>query len=69
VIGLAAASEKLRARDERSAVGRGALALSAASVAVLAVTGWLGGELAFRGFSAVRRDQDRRRTRRRLAPS
>jgi uncharacterized membrane protein len=48
VIGLAAASEKLRARDEGSAVGRGSLALSAASVAVLAVTGWLGGELAFR---------------------
>ena len=48
VLGLAAASERLRTRDERGAIERGALALSAASVAVLGVTGWLGGELAFR---------------------
>ena len=48
VLGLAAVSERLRSADERGAVARGALALSAASVAVLGVTGWLGGELAFR---------------------
>jgi uncharacterized membrane protein len=38
----------LRSRDDRAAVPRGALAISAASVAVLGVTGWLGGELAYR---------------------
>ena len=48
VLGLAAVSERLRTADERGAVARGALAISAASVAVLGVTGWLGGELAFR---------------------
>jgi uncharacterized membrane protein len=48
VLGLAAVSEALRARDERAGTPGAALAISAASVAVLGVTGWLGGELAFR---------------------
>jgi uncharacterized membrane protein len=48
VLGLAGVSEVLRARDERAAVARGALAISALSAVLLAATGWLGGELAFR---------------------
>jgi uncharacterized membrane protein len=48
VLGLAAVSEALRARDEQRAVRHGALAISAVSVAILGVTGWIGGELSYR---------------------
>jgi uncharacterized membrane protein len=48
VLGLALASIALRGRDERAAVARGGLAISAASAGLLLLTGWLGGELAYR---------------------
>ena len=55
VLGLGVVSEIIRAKDERGAVARGALAISAASVALLGLTGWLGGELAFRARIGVAR--------------
>jgi uncharacterized membrane protein len=48
VMALGIVSELIRARDERTAVARGALAISAASAAILGVTGWIGGELSYR---------------------
>lgn len=48
VLGMGLVSVLIRSKDERRAVARGALALSAASVALLGLTGWLGGELTFR---------------------
>ena len=48
VVGLGVLSTALRARDPRRAVSHGGLAISAASAALLGVTGWLGGELTFR---------------------
>jgi uncharacterized membrane protein len=48
VLGLAATSSILRAQDERRVIRHGGLAISAATAAILGLTGWLGGELAFR---------------------
>src|SRR3954468_7969656 len=48
VLGLALGSLALRSRDERSAVGSGGVAISAAIASILLVTAWLGGELAYR---------------------
>lgn len=56
VLGLALVSGALRSRDERAAVSRGALAISAVSAAILGVTGWLGGELAYRSRIGVTPD-------------
>ncbi|MBA2700124.1 MAG: DUF2231 domain-containing protein [Chloroflexi bacterium] len=55
VIGLAVLSRSLRQRDERAAVMGGGLAISAMSAAILGMTGWLGGELAFRQRIGVTR--------------
>ena len=48
VLGLALGSLAIRGRDERGAVSHGGLAFSAATATILLVTGWLGGELAYR---------------------
>src|SRR5206468_431557 len=48
VLGLAIGSLALRGRDEREAITRGGLAISASIATILLVTGWLGGELAYR---------------------
>jgi uncharacterized membrane protein len=48
ILGLAAVSAALRSRDERSTAAGPGLAISLTSVAILGVTGWLGGELAYR---------------------
>ena len=48
VMALGLVSEVIRAKDERTAVARGALAISAVSAAILGVTGWIGGELSYR---------------------
>jgi uncharacterized membrane protein len=48
VLGLAVGSLGLRGRDERAAIGKGGLAISASIATILLVTGWLGGELAYR---------------------
>lgn len=48
VLGLSAVSLRLRLADEERAVVPWGLGLSALSAAILAVTGWLGGELSYR---------------------
>ena len=48
VLGLALGSLALRGRDERGAVTRGGVAISASIATILLITGWLGGELAYR---------------------
>jgi uncharacterized membrane protein len=48
VLGLALGSLALRGRDEKDAVRRGGLAISASIATILLATGWLGGELAYR---------------------
>lgn len=53
VLGLAAASLALRVRSEERAVMPAGLALSATIAGLLAVTGWMGGELIIRKGVAV----------------
>jgi uncharacterized membrane protein len=48
VLALALGSLALRARDERASVAKGGIAISASIATILLVTGWLGGELAYR---------------------
>jgi uncharacterized membrane protein len=48
VLALGLASLALRGRDERRSVAKGGLAISASIATILLVTGWLGGELAYR---------------------
>jgi uncharacterized membrane protein len=48
VLGMAVLSRSMRQRDERRAGERGAMWISGLSVALLGVTGWLGGELSYR---------------------
>jgi uncharacterized membrane protein len=48
VLGLALGSVALRRRDERRGVTDGGVVISATIATVLLVTGWLGGELAYR---------------------
>lgn len=48
VLGLALGSVALRSRDERRAVTDGGVVISATTATILLVTGWLGGELAYR---------------------
>jgi uncharacterized membrane protein len=55
VIGLAVAARMLRGRDERAAARGAGLLLSGASAGILAVTGWLGGELSYRHRIGVTR--------------
>ncbi len=47
-VGLAAASLGMRGRPRGGGMQTGALAVSTAIVSILAVTGWLGGELSYR---------------------
>ena len=56
VLGLAAASYRVRSEDPERAVVPTGLALSAAIAGLLLVTGWLGGELSYRhGIGMVTR--------------
>ena len=48
VLALSAVSLRLRLTDEQRAIVPWGLALSALSATILAVTGWLGGELSYR---------------------
>jgi uncharacterized membrane protein len=48
VLALGLGSLALRGRDERAAITRGGLAISGSIATILLVTGWLGGELAYR---------------------
>jgi len=48
VLALGLGSLALRGRDERAAITRGGLAISASIATILLVTGWLGGELSYR---------------------
>lgn len=48
VLGMALLSRSMRQRDERRAGERGAMWISGLSVAMLGITGWLGGELSYR---------------------
>jgi uncharacterized membrane protein len=48
VLGLALVSRAARRRDERGAASGSGLVISALSTAILGITGWLGGELAYR---------------------
>ena len=59
MLALSGVSLGLRVRRGRSATVPAGLALSAASAIVLAVTGWLGGELSYRNRVGLTRREDR----------